>query len=182
MRMVIGLLSLLVLASPAVAQAAVGYVAQGKATVRGARGVENGVITVEIWGANHCRIRLDVSRGSETRVWTAVLDGKHVRVSGPRSLVQALAVPDPAHGCALLPLSDQPASLAWQSAAGEIELAYSAYTAAGYPAQVNESVGGAIRLTVALTSLTTRTDFSEADFALKSPPVPATHGHPGGSQ
>ncbi|HUX67400.1 MAG TPA: hypothetical protein VMV31_07915 [Terriglobales bacterium] len=185
-----------------------GYVACGTATFNGPRGSESGAIEVEAWGASHCRVTVDLSRPGEPRRWVAVLDGRRSQVTGPQGVAQALAAPSPVHGCALLPQSailaaaspeaaqaaeapalsldpatGLPASLAWQSPAGRVEVAYADYQSSGgvaFPAKVTESLAGRVRLAVQFTALTARSDFTEADFAVQGPPAPATHGDGGG--
>lgn len=191
-----------------------GYVATGTATVQDARGTESGSITVEVWGASHCKVTLDLSRpGERPRRWEAVLDGSRAQVQAPHELALALAPPSPLHGCALLPQSamlataspeaarsaeapalsldpatGMPLSLTWQARTGKVQVSYGSYASAGgipFPAQVSESVAGVARLTVQFTSLASKSDFTEADFALPPLHAPPTHGYPsspGGGQ
>ena len=186
-----------------------GYEALGRVTVRDARGTESGSIKVEVWGASHCRVSIDVSRPGAARTVTAVLDGKLSEISGPEALMRAIPAPSPAHGCGLLPqsavlaaaspaavgsaespaLSVAPATglphgLTWKDSFGkQVEVTYAAYAAPdgiAMPAKVTESVAGALRLTVEFRSLTTRSDFTEADFALPPPQAPTPRAAGGG--
>jgi len=185
-----------------------GYVARGTVTLAGPRGSEEGTVEIEAWGGSHCRVTVDLSRPGEPRRWVAVLDGKSSQVTAPQELARALAGPSPIHGCALLPQSaipeatspeaaraaeapalsldpatGLPTGLAWQGAAGKVQVAYSDYQSSdgiAFPTTVTESLAGFVRLTVKFTALAPRSDFTEADFAVKPPPAPATHGYGGG--
>jgi|SRR6185312_3335286 len=80
-----------------------GWVASGEATVTTSRGTETGPVSISTWGADHCRIAIDLSRPGEPRRYEVVLAGARAHVTGPQDLTRALVAPGWREGCALLP-------------------------------------------------------------------------------
>lgn len=185
------------------APAGSGVQAGGTVNLAGPRGSESGTITISAWGADHCKIEIQLGPPILRRTYTAVMNGKRVVASGPVGLIKAVPLPlAPAIGCALLPeglalakvaggsvalTTDQatglPATLSWTERGQARALAYSGYqTQAGLPlaGTVTESVDGSPRLSVRLTSIAAQA-FSEGDFVVP-PPKRAAARKAGGAQ
>ena len=193
-KLLFPLLCLLVLASGQAAPIA-GIQAQGRVTLSGPHGVEAGAIVVSAWGADYCRIVIQVDPPTLRQEYTAVANGKHVSVTGPAELAAAVPLPiGPASGCALLSTGHgaggalardtegRPLTLAWTERGQQLALRYGDYAAGDGPqlAQtVTETAGGKALLTVRFNSVSAPL-FSEADFPF--PPRPAGALRRGGQQ
>lgn len=151
------------------------------------------MITVAAWGETHCKLTITLGPPILGRVYTAVMNGNRVSISGPEALAASAPLPvNPNLGCALLPeglalsrlvaggeatltldpVTRQPAGLSWQEDGHSVALTYSGnQVIAGLPLPmtVTEAVGGATKLTVRFASVTAQV-FTESDFAV--PPAP----------
>ncbi|MGH9482122.1 MAG: hypothetical protein ACRD1L_08505 [Terriglobales bacterium] len=91
-----------------------GFVASGTATLYEADGVtESGPITASAWGADHCKVTIDLSLPGRKRRYEAVANGPRVHVTSPQRLRPGTMLAGPGLGCVLLP-----AALPWSAARG----------------------------------------------------------------